>query len=135
MELSRRFSWRRLRAALALTFVLFALFALCSCQKTQSDPDAIAPDKQGVQIPGELAGVWTYDKHTTYEFAPDKTGSMTIDGQVFPFSFETDADQLKIDFVPENMRDCVYTFTVTDTTLKLIGGEGTVGGVYTLTRS
>ncbi|MBQ8255271.1 MAG: hypothetical protein IJY94_07210, partial [Clostridia bacterium] len=34
----------------------------------------------------------------------------------------------------ESVRDGTYTFTVEDNTLTLIGGEGTVGGTYTLTR-
>ena len=39
-----------------------------------------------------------------------------------------------MDYENESVRDGTYTFTVEDNTLTLIGGEGTVGGTYTLAR-
>lgn len=48
--------------------------------------------------------------------------------------YEIKKDQISIDYENESVRDGTYTFTVEDNTLTLIGGEGTVGGTYTLTR-
>ena len=39
-----------------------------------------------------------------------------------------------MDYENDSVRDGTYTFNVEDNTLTLIGGEGTVGGTYTLTR-
>ena len=43
-------------------------------------------------------------------------------------------DQISIDYENESVRDGTYTFSVDKDKLTLIGGEGTVGGTYTLTR-
>ena len=39
-----------------------------------------------------------------------------------------------MDYENESVRDGTYSFSVENNTLTLIGGEGTVGGTYTLTR-
>ena len=52
----------------------------------------------------------------------------------YEFSYDIKKDQISIDYENESVRDGTYTFTVEDNTLTLIGGEGTVGGTYTLTR-
>ena len=43
-------------------------------------------------------------------------------------------DQVSIDYENKSVRDGTYTFSVDKDKLTLIGGEGTVGGTYTLTR-
>ena len=43
-------------------------------------------------------------------------------------------DQISIDYENESVRDGTYTFSLEKDKLTLIGGEGTVGGTYTLTR-
>lgn len=43
-------------------------------------------------------------------------------------------NQLYIDFVNESAHDATYEFSVKGDTLILIGGEGTIGGTYELTK-
>ena len=39
-----------------------------------------------------------------------------------------------MDYALDYVTDCEYTYTVDGDKLTLVGGEGTVGGTYTLTR-
>ena len=41
-------------------------------------------------------------------------------------------ETIKIDYKDEEVRDAIYTYKLEGEELKLIGGEGTIGGEYTL---
>lgn len=90
--------------------------------------------KNNKTIPKQLIGVYVYDEHTKYEFKKDGKGAMYIDEKEYKYSYtySEKENQLKLDFEKEEIYDATYTATINDNTLKLIGGEGTTGGEYTL---
>jgi len=81
-----------------------------------------------------LKGKWDLDGTTAYEFSGDGNGALLLPNVTYEFSYDIKKDQISIDYENESVRDGTYTFTVEDNTLTLIGGEGTVGDTYTLTR-
>ena len=83
---------------------------------------------------GVLKGKWDLDGTTAYEFNGNGSGALILPNITYEFTYEVKKDQISIDYENDSVRDGTYTFKVEDTTLTLIGGEGTVGGTYTLTR-
>lgn len=81
-----------------------------------------------------LKGKWDVDGTTAYEFSGDGNGALLLPNVTYKFSYDINKDQISIDYENESVRDGTYTFTVEDNTLTLIGGEGTVGGTYELTK-
>ena len=81
-----------------------------------------------------LEGIWVYDESTKYEFDSDGKGGMYIGKTKYSYTFTIDDNELKIDFEDSAVHDAVYTFSVNGDKLKLVGGEGTVGGEYELRR-
>ena len=81
-----------------------------------------------------LKGKWDLDGTTAYEFSGDGNGALLLPNVTYEFTYEIKKDKISIDYENESVRDGTYTFSVEDNTLTLIGGEGTVGGTYTLTR-
>ena len=81
-----------------------------------------------------LKGKWDLDGTTAYEFSGDGSGALLLPNVTYEFTYEIKKDQVSIDYENESVRDGAYTFSVDKDKLTLIGGEGTVGGTYTLTR-
>ena len=81
-----------------------------------------------------LKGKWDLDGTTAYEFSGDGNGALLLPNVTYEFTYEIKKDQVSIDYENESVRDGAYTFSVDKDKLTLIGGEGTVGGTYTLTR-
>ena len=81
-----------------------------------------------------LKGKWDLDGTTAYEFSGDGNGALLLPNATYEFTYEIKKDQVSIDYENESVRDGAYTFSVDKDKLTLIGGEGTVGGTYTLTR-
>lgn len=81
-----------------------------------------------------IAGKWDVDGTTFYEFDGDGKGALILPSKTYEFSYKINEDQLHIDYKDKSVHDGSYTFTVEDSKLTLIGGEGTVGGTYELTK-
>ena len=81
-----------------------------------------------------LKGKWDLDGTTAYEFSGDGNGALLLPNVTYEFTYKIKKDQVSIDYENESVRDGAYTFSVDKDKLTLIGGEGTVGGTYTLTR-
>ena len=81
-----------------------------------------------------LKGKWDLDGTTAYEFSGDGNGALLLPNVTYDFTYTIKDDQISIDYENESVRDGTYTFSVEEDKLTLIGGEGTVGGTYTLTR-
>ena len=81
-----------------------------------------------------LKGKWDLDGTTAYEFSGDGDGALLLPNVTYEFTYEIKKDQVSIDYENKSVRDGAYTFSVDKDKLTLIGGEGTVGGTYTLTR-
>jgi len=69
----------------------------------------------------------------TFDKAPSPS-SENITLADYDFTYEIKDNQLYIDFVNESAHDATYEFSVKGDTLILIGGEGTIGGTYELTK-
>ena len=63
-----------------------------------------------------------------------RSGAMLLTLADYDFTYEIKDNQLYIDFVNESAHDATYEFSVKGDTLILIGGEGTIGGTYELTK-
>lgn len=81
-----------------------------------------------------IVGTWKYNEHIEYEFTDDGKGCLCQDDAHYHYTYKTDGDQLSMDFEANIVKDCVYTYTIVDNQLTLIGGEGTDGGTYKLNR-
>ena len=81
-----------------------------------------------------LKGKWDLDGTTAYEFSGEGNGALLLPNVTYDFTYTIKDDQISIDYENESVRDGTYTFSVEEDKLTLIGGEGTVGGTYTLTR-
>ena len=53
----------------------------------------------------------------------------------YAFTYEIDADQVSLDFESNKVVDCEYTASVSGDELLLIGGKGTIGGEFKLTKA
>lgn len=81
-----------------------------------------------------IAGKWDVDGTTSYEFDGDGKGALILPSTTYEFSYNINEDQLHIDYKDESVHDGSYTFTVDGDKLTLVGGEGTIGGTYELTK-
>ena len=81
-----------------------------------------------------LEGVWVYDESTKYEFDKDGRGAMFIGKTEYSYSFKIKGSKLRIDFDNDAVHDATYDFSVKGDKLTLVGGEGTIGGEYELTK-
>ena len=81
-----------------------------------------------------LAGTWDFDGTTTYVFDGNGTGVMALPSISYDFTYTIDGNTLVIDYSNESVHDSTYEFTVDGDILTMVGGEGTVGGTYKLTR-
>ena len=108
---------------LALIFIVIFIVLICK---------GCAGGKKDLSV---LQGTWYYDQYTEYEFDGKGNGCMCIDKtNHYEFTYDIDGDTLKVDYALDYVTDCEYTYTVDGDKLTLVGGEGTVGGTYTLTR-
>lgn len=89
---------------------------------------------KNAELMKSLEGIWIYDENTKYEFDSDGKGGMYIGETKYIYTFNVYGDELKMDFEDSAVHDATYNFSVSDDKLKLIGGEGTIGGEYELSR-
>lgn len=80
----------------------------------------------------KLKGTFIYNESIKYIFDGKGNGSMHDGNDEYEYTYTVDKDKLTIDFKNEAVRDATYTFKNENDTLKLIGGEGTIGGEYVL---
>lgn len=81
-----------------------------------------------------LTGTWVYDQYTKYEFDGYGKGCMCLENLHYEYAYEIDGNTLSMDFENEAVHDCSYTFTVNEGQLTIVGGKGTSGGTYMLTK-
>lgn len=81
-----------------------------------------------------VKGTWVYDQYTKYEFDGNGNGYMCLENLHYKYTYGISDDELTLDFENDAVHDCIYTFEINDNTLTIIGGEGTVGGTYELTK-
>ena len=82
-----------------------------------------------------LSGTWALDGTTAYQFDGNGKGAMVLHAVSYDFTYTIDGNKLIIDYLNESVHDSTYEFTVDGDTLTLVGGEGTIGGTYELTKT
>lgn len=82
-----------------------------------------------------LNGVWKYDEYTQYEFNENGEGCMCLDEVHYKYTYSISGDKLTLDFADDAVHDCEYKFSVEGSQLTIIGGEGTTGGTYKLSKN
>ena len=82
-----------------------------------------------------LIGTWKADETTSLTFGESGKGKMSLCKEDYTFTYTLTEDQLHLDFASSKVIDCSYTVSVTEDTLTLVGGVGTTGGTFDLTRN
>lgn len=110
---------KKLIVKLSLILILVVVFLLIIC----------LPKKDL-----SIVGTWQYNEYTQYEFYEDGKGCLNVDDVRYEYVYKATGRTLKVDFTQNIVRDCEYSYSISGSTLTLIGGEGTDGGTYTLTK-
>ena len=112
---------------LAIIMVIIILISIFLIKTNGSTNDNEASDN--------IKGTWVYNQYVQYEFNGHGNGCMCLEDTHYEYTYEINKDTLSIDFDNEAVHDCVYKFTVEGDNLTIVGGEGTTGGTYTLSKS
>jgi hypothetical protein len=91
-------------------------------------------DKPNSSTPDIISGTWVYDQYIKYEFDGQGKGCMCLENIHYEYSYKINDNILSMDFKNEAVHDCSYTFEVDGNNLTFVGGEGTTGGTYLLTK-
>lgn len=126
-RLSRGMRRERNRKILRLVLVVFLLVMVIA---------AAALLVFGVcsQSSSPLKGTWAYGEGAVLRFGGMGRGAIILEGSESPFTYKAEGDTLRLCFENAYIGDAVYTFAVEEERLTLIGGEGTAGGRFTLTK-
>ena len=87
------------------------------------------------ELASGIIGTWAADENTGLSFGEDNKGKLIIPDEDYAFSYKIDGDQLSLDFVSSKATDGTYTASVSGDTLTLIGGKGTIGGTFELSKN
>lgn len=79
-----------------------------------------------------LKGTFVYNDNVKYVFNENNTGTLYDNQNEYKYTYLIHDQQVTLTFEDESVRETTYTFYFVDDNLKLIGGEGTVGGEYIL---
>ena len=79
-----------------------------------------------------LKGTFLYTDDVKYEFNEDNTGALYDGDNKYEYTYRIHDQQVTLTFEDKTIHESTYTFYFIDDCLKLIGGEGTVGGEYIL---
>jgi len=79
-----------------------------------------------------LKGTFVYSDEVKYEFNENGTGTLYDKDNKYEYTYKIHDQQVTLTFKDTSIHESTYTFYFLDKDLKLIGGEGTVGGEYIL---
>ena len=79
-----------------------------------------------------LKGTFIYNDEVKYEFNENNTGALYDKNNKYEYTYKIHDQQVTLTFNDTTIHESTYTFYFVDDDLKLIGGEGTVGGEYIL---
>ncbi len=128
---------------LALVFVIIVIVRTTDWNKTESPQDnkeiITNPVSETISLPeiyknNEIIGTWLYDEYNQYTFNSDGTGYLMADDVRYDYSFSLDNGKLVLDFYKDIVKDCEYEYSITASELSIIGGNGTDGGSYSLSK-
>ena len=106
--------------------IILGIYDKRASGKDDNSDGAIVTQKES------LLGIWQYDDGTRYEFNSDMTGGMYVGDYKYEYLYKVDKNVITIEFANEEVHDAEYSYELNDGKLRLIGGEGTVGGEYYL---
>lgn len=83
-----------------------------------------------------LKGTWAYGETAELQLEKDRGKIVLHDTKTeCAFSYTVEENILHMDFDNAYLTDAAYTFTVEKDSLTLVGGDGTTGGTYALTKT
>ena len=109
--------------------------------ETESETETTAAETTAAELKSEdelassIIGTWAADENTGLSFNENNKGKLIIPDEDYAFSYKIDGDQLSLDFVSSKATDGTYTASVSGDTLTLVGGKGTIGGTFELSKS
>lgn len=103
----------------AIALCLIFILSLCACS---------------AKIDDKLVGTWKYDEHIQYEFSAEGEGCICQDDSHFVYTYKANGKKLQLFFESNALVNSVYTYTIVENELTIVGGEGTDGGTYKLTK-
>ena len=72
-----------------------------------------------------LNGTWSYDDVTVYVFDGHGHGTLQLPLNSYEYSYTVQDGTVQLDFADESIEDRIYTYTLSDDVLFLIGDDGT----------
>ena len=103
--------------------------------ETKAAETTAAELKSEDKLASGIIGTWSVDDSTGLSFGENNKGKLIIPDEEYAFSYKLDGDQLTLDFVSSKATDGTYTASLSGDTLTLIGGKGTIGGTFELSRN
>jgi len=71
-----------------------------------------------------LKGTWNYDNITMYQFNGRGKGTLILPEKSYEFSYELTEEEVRMDFVNEQIEDSSYYYSMEKETLTLFGVSG-----------
>ena len=101
---------------------------------SKSETTSSSVTTSAVKIKDPIVGTWEYADGTKYRFGENGKGAMIVEKYEYVYSYTADGTNLFIDYEKPEVHDANYTYSVKDTVLHMVGGEGTAGGEYDMKR-
>lgn len=97
--------------------------------------ETIAEVKEEAKLSEVIVGTWSVDERTSLKFMDNGKGALILTDKEYAFTYKIKDDQLSLNFSSSRANDGTYTASVSGDTLELIGGKGTIGGNFELSKS
>ena len=97
--------------------------------------ETIAEVKEEAKLSEVIVGTWSADERTSLKFMDNGNGALILADKEYAFTYKIKDDQLSLNFSSSRANDGTYTASVSEDTLELIGGKGTIGGNFELSKS
>lgn len=117
---------------IVLIIAVVAIWFIAFKEKTVVDGDGQSYTSESQEI-GALEGTWRNGKNT-YTFVPDGTGVFCMDSDPISFIYVAEGNTLHINFLDEELVDCVYEYKLDGDKLTMTAKDGSYGGTYDFTR-
>lgn len=111
-RVKRRRRNKRIRTAIGIAAFILLILITVLCIKAFSDNDG-------------FKGTWDLDGTTIYEFNGSGKGAMLLPSNDYEFSYKVDEESktISIDFADGKVKDCTYSYEISENELTLIGGN------------
>ncbi len=96
---------------------------------------AAEPPKKEEEEEPDLAGTWTVDGVTTYQYGEDGSGALLLPEHDYPFVYTAEGGELKLEFESARIGEAVFSFTLEGDILTLIKEEEARKAEFVLERT